>query len=73
MKARIVRIGKAQGIHLPKALLKKAMLGNDVELRAEPGRIVISNTGKLRVGWAEAAHRMRVRDEDRFLDATSPT
>jgi antitoxin component of MazEF toxin-antitoxin module len=73
MKARIVRIGKAQGIHLPKALFKKAKLDDNVELRAEPGRIVISNTGKPRVGWAEAAHRMRVRDEDPFLDATSPT
>jgi antitoxin component of MazEF toxin-antitoxin module len=66
-------MGKSQGIRLSKALLKKAKLGDDVELWAEPGRIVISNTGKPRVGWAEAAHRMRVRDEDRFLDATSPT
>lgn len=51
MKARIVRTGKSQGIRLPKALLKKAKLGGEVELRAEPGRILISNTGKPRVGW----------------------
>ena len=73
MKVRIVRMGKAQGIHLPKALLKKAKLGSDVELRAELGRIWISNTAKPRVGWAEAARRMRARDEDRSLDAASPT
>lgn len=70
MKARIVRMGKSQGIRLPKALLKKAKLGDDVELRAELGRILISNTGKARVGWAEAARRMRARDEDRSLDGT---
>lgn len=69
MKARIVRMGKAQGIHLPKALLKKAKLGGDVELRAELGRIVISNTGKPRIGWAQAAQRMRARAESLSLDA----
>ena len=73
MKARIVQMGKSQSIHLPKALLKKARLGGEVLLRAEPGRILISNTGKPRVGWAEAAHRMRARDEDRFLNTASPT
>ncbi|MDH5739259.1 MAG: hypothetical protein OEY77_02915 [Nitrospira sp.] len=62
MKVRIVRMGKYQCIHLPKALLKKAKLGGDVELRAELGRILISNTGKPRVGWAEAARRMRARN-----------
>ncbi|QPD05631.1 MAG: SpoVT/AbrB domain-containing protein [Candidatus Nitrospira kreftii] len=50
MKAHIVRRGKAQDIRLSKALLKKAKLGNDVELRAELGRILISNTAKPRVG-----------------------
>jgi antitoxin component of MazEF toxin-antitoxin module len=63
MKARTVRMGKSQDIHLPKALLKKAKLSDDVELRAEPGRILISNTGKPRVDWAEAARRMRARNE----------
>ena len=73
MKARIVRMGRSQGIHLPKALLKKAKLGGVVEVRAELGRILISNTDKPRIGWAEAAHHMRVRDEDRFLDTVRPT
>ena len=72
MKGRIVRMGKSQGIRLPKALLKSAKLGGEVELRAEPGRILISKNVKPRIGWAEAAQRMRVRDEDRFLDAASP-
>lgn len=73
MKARIVRMGRSQGIHLSKALLKKAKLDDDIELRAEPGRILISNTGKPRIGRAEAARRMRARDEDRFLDTPSST
>ena len=69
MKARIVRMGKSQGIHLPKALLKKAKLGDEIELRAESGWILISKNVKSRIGWTEAAQRMRARDEDCSLDA----
>ena len=73
MKSRIARIGNSQGIDLPKALLKKARLGHKVELRAEPGRILISKATKPRAGWAEAAQRMRARDEDGLFDPpTSP-
>lgn len=61
MKARIVRIGNSRGIRLPKTLLEEARLGNEVELQAEPGRILISKAAKPRAGWAEAARRMRQR------------
>lgn len=73
MKARIVRMGKSQGIRLSKALLKKAKLGDHVELWAEVGRILICKKVSPRIGWAEAAQRMRARDEDRSLDAAIPT
>lgn len=46
MKARIVRMGKPQSIHLPKTLLKEAKLGGDVELRAVLDRIGISKHGE---------------------------
>jgi len=67
MKAHIVRFGNSQGIHLPKVLLTKAKLGNEVELRAELGRIMISKTVKPRIRWAKAARRMRARGEDRLF------
>ena len=73
MRARIVRMGKSQGIRLPKTLLRKAKLGDEVELQAEPGRILISQNVKPRIGWAQAAQRMRARNEDRSLDAAIPT
>jgi len=69
MKAYIVRIGNSRGIRLPKTLLQKAQLEDEVELRAEPGHILISKTDKPRAGWAEAARRMRGRDEDRLIDS----
>ncbi|THI92027.1 MAG: AbrB/MazE/SpoVT family DNA-binding domain-containing protein [Nitrospira sp. CG24A] len=73
MKSRIARTGNSQGIHPPKALLKKTRLGPKVELRAEPGRILISKAAKPRAGWAEAAQRMRARDEDGLLDSPTST
>ena len=73
MKSRIVRIGNSRGIRLPKVLLKEAQLADEVELEAEPGRIVIRRASRPRAGWAAGARRMRERDEERLLDATTPT
>ena len=73
MKAHIVRIGNSRGIRLPKTLLQESQLEDEVELQAEPGRILISKTAKPRAGWGEAARRMRERDEDRLLDQPTPT
>ena len=73
MKAHIVRIGNSRGIRLPKTLLQEAQLEDEVELQAEPGRILISKTAKPRAGWADAAQRMRERDEDRLLDPPTST
>ena len=73
MKAHIVRIGNSHGIRLPKTLLQEAQLDDEVELRAVPGRILISKTAKPRAGWAEAARHMRGRDEDRLIDPPTST
>jgi len=73
MKSRIVQIGNSRGIRLPKVLLEQAQLADEVELEAEPGRIVIQRATRPRAGWAAAARRMRERNEDRLLDPTTPT
>ena len=73
MKAHIVRIGNSRGIRLPKTLLEEAQLDDEVDLQAEPGRILISKTTKPRAGWAKAARRMREEGEDRLIDQPTPT
>jgi antitoxin MazE len=73
MKAHIVRIGNSKGIRLPKILLQEAQLEDEVELQAEPGRILISRTAQPRTGWAEAALRMHAQGEDRLLDPPMAT
>jgi antitoxin MazE len=73
MKTRIVQIGNSRGVRLPKALLEEAQLAEEVELKAEPGCIVIRKAGRPRAGWAVAARRMRERSHDRLLDPHTAT
>ena len=68
MRARLIQIGNSRGIRLPKNVLAEAQLEDEVELKAEPGCIVIRSARRPRAGWAEAARQMRERGEDRLLD-----
>jgi len=72
-KTRIVRIGNSRGIRIPKALLEQAQLPEEVELRAEPGRLVVRAAHRPRDGWAEAARAMHTRGDDRLLEESTPT
>jgi antitoxin MazE len=72
-KTRIVQIGNSRGIRVPKLLLERAKLPDEVELRAEPGRLVVRGVRRPRAGWAAAARSMRLRNEDRLLDELTPT
>jgi antitoxin MazE len=49
-KARIVRIGNSRGIRVPKVLLDQAQLPDEVELHAEPGRLVVQGARRPRMG-----------------------
>jgi len=73
MKTRIVRIGNSQGVRLPRPLLETAGLGEDVVLRATPGRIVIEAARTPRAGWADAAKAMHAAGDDVLLDLPSAT
>lgn len=72
-KTRIVRIGNSRGIRLPRALLDQANLREEVELYAEPGRIIVRSVESPREGWAETAKAVRDRGEDRLLDPSTAT
>ncbi len=72
-KTWIVRIGNSRGIRIPKTLLEEADLPEEVELHAQPGRLVVQAASRPRSGWAAAAKRMRDRGEDRLLDELTST
>lgn len=70
-KTRIVQIGNSRGIRVPKALLDQARLPQDVELVAEPGRLIVQAARRPRAGWADAARTMRDRGDDQLGDAAA--
>jgi antitoxin MazE len=72
-KTRIVRIGNSRGIRVPKVLLDQAQLPEEVELHAEPGRLVVQGVRRPRMGWAEAARVMAKQGHDDLLDEPTAT
>jgi len=72
-KTRIVKIGNSRGIRVPKVLLDQAQLPDEVELHAEPGRIIVQATRRPRAGWAKAAQAMREGGHDVLLDEPTVT
>jgi antitoxin MazE len=72
-KTHIVRIGNSRGIRIPKTLLDEADLPEEVELHAQPGRLIVQAAHRPRSGWASAAKRMRTRGDDAVLDDSTAT
>ncbi|HEX8457797.1 MAG TPA: AbrB/MazE/SpoVT family DNA-binding domain-containing protein [Pyrinomonadaceae bacterium] len=68
MKTRIVKIGNSQGIRIPKLLLERSNLAEEVELEAEDNRIIIRSTKQPRQDWERAFRAMAERNDDALLD-----
>ena len=67
-KARITRIGNSRGIRIPRSLLDQSELPEQVEIHAEPGRLIVTGPTRARAGWASAAREMRAEGDDLLLD-----
>jgi antitoxin MazE len=72
-KTHIIRIGNSRGLRIPKSLLEQSELPEEVELRAEPGRLIVSGIRRPRAGWSEAARAMRAAGDDELLDEPTAT
>ena len=74
MKTQTIKIGDAQAVCIPPALLGELSLGDEVEISLEDGHLLIRPLGQLhllqttRAGWAEAAQRMAAAQDDALLD-----
>jgi antitoxin MazE len=67
MKTRIVRIGKSQGVRIPKLLLQQTGLHDEVEIIAAGNALVTYSARKPREGWAKAMQEMARRGDDALL------
>lgn len=57
MRAALIRIGNSKGLRIPKPVLEECGFGSEVELRVEPGRLVVLPVAAARAGWEEAFAR----------------
>ena len=75
VRQRIVRIGNSRGVRLPASMLAEAQLaeGDEVELSAEVGQIVVRQVRKPRAGWAEQFAAMAQHGDDKLLDGDQLT
>ena len=73
MRTRIVKIGNSQGVRIPKLLLERSNLAEEVELEAEDDRIIIRSRRQPRQDWESAFHAMAERGHDTLLDTGSLT
>ena len=71
MKTRIVKIGNSQGVRIPKLLLERSNLAEEVELEAQDDRIIIRSTRQPRQDWESAFRAMAERGDDELLDKES--
>ena len=63
-----MKIGNSQGVRIPKLLLERSNLAEEVELEAEDDRIIIRSTRQPRHGWEDSFRAMAERGDDALLD-----
>ncbi len=68
MRARVVKIGKSQGIRIPKPLLEQTGIIGDVELEVDQNQIIIRPVLNPRAGWDDAFIAMAEDNDDVLLD-----
>ena len=73
MRTRVVKIGNSQGVRIPKLLLERSNLPEEVEIEAQDDRIIIRSAKQPRQGWEEAFRAMAERGDDRLLDENLTT
>ena len=66
MKTSIVRIGKSQGIYIPRPLLEQCGLRDEVEMEIRDDGLLIRRVAEPLSGWDDAFRRMREQDDDAF-------
>jgi antitoxin MazE len=72
MRTRIVKIGNSQGVRIPKLLLERSNLAEEVEMEAQDDRIVIRSIRQPRQEWERAFRAMAERGDDSLVDGDSP-
>ena len=72
VKTTIVQIGDSQGILIPKHLLERCHLQEEVELEPRENYLIIKALTAPRGSWAEMFRKMAENGDDAMLDEDIP-
>lgn len=72
MLTKIVPIGNSRGIRIPKAMLEHCGFGEEVELQAKNGTLILRPVNTPRAGWAEAFAGMNAAKDDLIVQEEAP-
>lgn len=67
MKVPIIKIGNSKGLRLPKSLLKRYNIKEEVELVFEARHILLMPIDQPRIGWEEAFEKIKDEGDDEGL------
>lgn len=71
MRAAVVPIGNSRGIRIPKPVLEKCRISDEVEMTVSKDRIVLrpvfKKRGRVRAGWSKAFAEMAKAGDDKLL------
>lgn len=73
MLTKIVPIGNSRGIRIPKAMLEHCGFGEEVELQAKNGALILRPVNTPRAGWADAFGDMAAAKDDAMVHEDTPT
>ncbi len=75
MLTKIVPIGNSRGIRIPKAMLEHCGFGEEVDLQAKNGALILRPIATPRAGWSAAFKNMAAAGDDHLVqeDAPAPT
>lgn len=73
MLTKIVPIGNSRGIRIPKAMIEHCGFGEEVDLQAKNGALVLRAGKATRAGWADAFGRMADAGDDQLVQEDAPS
>ena len=73
MITKIVPIGNSRGVRIPKAMLEHCGFGEEVELQAKNGALILRPISVPRAGWAEAFKAMSSAGDGHLVHEDTPT
>lgn len=72
-RTKLIKIGNSQGIRIPKSVIERLHLTEDIEIEVKEDRLEVRPGRKPRDGWADAFHKMAKRGDDKLTDEPTPT